>query len=189
MGSYRRKLFLLLVLFLIFPLVGLAQTKPFELKSPVFDNGGIIPKTFTCDGRNISPPLYWVNPPPDTKSFVLIMHDPDAPSGDFTHWVVYDIPSDLRGLPRNFPRLPEVKGIKQGYNSFGYIGYGGPCPPPWHGYHHYYFELYALDIKTLGLPPAVKREEVEKAMKGHILGKAVLVGLYKRERFFFFSLK
>ena len=101
-----------------------------EIKSPVFDNGGIIPKTYTCDGRNINPPLLWKDIPKGTKSLVLIVHDPDAPIGDFTHWLVYKIPPSVKGLPEGLPRKPILKhGIEQGLNDFGFVGYGGPCPP------------------------------------------------------------
>ena len=163
------------------PLVGL------ELKSPVFDNGGIIPITYTCDGKNISPPLVWKDVPKNTKSLVLIMHDPDAPIGDFTHWLVYKIPPNLKGLPAAIPNKPVVEhGIEQGINDFGYVGYGGPCPPPWDKAHRYVFELYALDYVP-DIPPKADRKTVEKALKGHVIEKATLVGKYKRNKPFMFS--
>ena len=165
------------------PLMGL------EIKSPVFDNGGIIPITYTCDGKNINPPLLWKGIPPSTKSLVLIMHDPDAPIGDFTHWLVYTIPPSVKGLPEGLPKKPVLeKGIEQGLNDFGYIGYGGPCPPPWDGYHRYYFDLYALDYVP-NLPPGATRKEVEKALKGHVIEKASLMGKYKRNVPFKFAQK
>ena len=151
-----------------------------EIKSPVFENGGIIPKTYTCDGKNVNPPLLWKDIPKGTKSLVLIVHDPDAPVGDFTHWLVYRIPPSVKGLPAGLPRKPVLeRGIEQGLNDFGFIGYGGPCPPPWDGYHRYFFELYALDYIP-NLKPAATRREVENALKGHVIGKATLMGRYKR---------
>jgi len=158
-----------------------------ELQSPAFDDGGIIPVTYTCDGKNISPPLLWKDIPKETKSLVLVMHDPDAPAGDFTHWLVYSIPPKVKALPRAFPRVEVAEhGIKQGLNDFGFIGYGGPCPPPWDGFHRYIFELYALDyIPTL--PPGATRREVERALKGHVIQKATLTGKYKRSKPFGFA--
>ncbi len=157
------------------------------MTSPVFKNGTVIPARYTCDGANISPPLKWSGVPKNAKSLVLIVHDPDAPVGDFTHWVVYEIPSDLKGLPAAVPRKPVVlDGLKQGLNSFGFVGYGGPCPPPWDGYHRYLFELYALDYRP-SLAPGLPRRDVERALKGHVLAKAVLVGLYKRVKYFRFA--
>jgi Raf kinase inhibitor-like YbhB/YbcL family protein len=169
---------------LLLPLAAFAM----KLESPAFKDGGIIPIRYTCDGENISPPLRWKGVPKDAKSLVLIVHDPDAPIGDFTHWLVYEIPTDLKGLPPAVPRRPVLEnGVKQGVNDFGFVGYGGPCPPPWDGYHRYFFELYALDYKP-NLPPAADRKTVEKALKGHVLAKAVLVGRYKRVRYFRFAL-
>ena len=165
------------------PLVGFSL----KLSSPAFNNGGYIPTRYTCDGENISPPLVWKDIPKNTKSLVLIVHDPDAPVGDFTHWVVYEIPPTFKGLPAAVPRTPIVfKVVKQGYNDFGFIGYGGPCPPPWDGAHRYFFELYALDYSP-SIPPGATRAEVEKALKGHVLAKAVLMGKYKRQRYFRFA--
>jgi Raf kinase inhibitor-like YbhB/YbcL family protein len=158
-----------------------------ELKSPVFDNGGTIPIAYTCDGKNISPPLVWKDVPKNAKSLVLIMHDPDAPAGDFTHWVVYKIPPTLKGLPEGLPTKPVVEhGINQGMNDFGYVGYGGPCPPPWDKAHRYVFELYALDYVP-DIPPGTDRKTVEKALKGHVIEKTTLVGKYKRNKPFMFS--
>lgn len=160
-----------------------------SLKSPVFDNGGIIPIAYTCDGKNVNPPLLWEDIPKNTKSLVLIVHDPDAPAGDFTHWLVYRIPPSLRGLPEGIPKKGVVEHrIFQGLNDFGFIGYGGPCPPPWDGFHRYYFELYALDYLP-NLPPGAKRKEVERALKGHILANATLMGKYRRVKPFWFTEK
>ncbi|GAB6065311.1 YbhB/YbcL family Raf kinase inhibitor-like protein [Aquifex pyrophilus] len=148
--------------------------------SSAFEYGEVIPKKYTCEGEDISPPIRWEGVS-GARSFVLIMDDPDAPIGTFTHWVVYDIPSNVNELPENFPKSKEVNGIKQGVNDFGRVGYGGPCPPRGHGYHRYFFKVYALDVESLGLPPEATRREVEERMKGHILGSGELMGRYKRD--------
>ena len=148
------------------------------LKSDSFSDGGMIPAKYTCDGANISPQLSWDNAPKGTKSFVLICEDPDAPMGTFTHWVLYDIPADVHELPENLPKdkiLPN--GAKQGITDFKKVGYGGPCPP--NGTHRYYFKLYALDT-LLNLEPALKKEDILKAMNGHILAQGQIMGKYAR---------
>lgn len=150
-----------------------------ELMSEVFVNNGRIPERYTCDGGNVSPPLSWEGVPAEAKSLVLIVVDPDAPGGEFTHWVLYDVPPDLSGLPEGVPAAGEVEGIGvQGVNDFGRLGYGGPCPPPGKA-HRYFFRLYALDVK-LGLAPGASRSDVEDAMSGHVLAVGELVGLYER---------
>jgi hypothetical protein len=146
----------------------------FTLNSSAFRNGGVIPATFTCDGEDVSPPLDWLHPPDRTTSFALILIDPDAPNGTFTHWVLWDIPAPTRGLERGY-----AAGTA-GRNDFQGAGYGGPCPPANHGDHRYFFRLYALDIGSLGLAAGTRRDEVEEAMRGHILGQAELMGRYKR---------
>jgi len=159
-----------------------------KISSPVFENGGLIPVTYTCDGKNESPPLKFSEIPKGTQSLVLIMHDPDAPVGDFTHWLVYRIPPTVKGLPRNLPKKGILKnGIEQGLNDFGFVGYGGPCPPPWDKAHRYIFELYALDYMPK-LKPGATRKEVEKALNGHVIEKATLTGKYKRVKPFMFGL-
>ncbi|MDI6832403.1 MAG: YbhB/YbcL family Raf kinase inhibitor-like protein [Bacteroidales bacterium] len=148
------------------------------VKSNSFSDGGMIPAKYTCDGANISPQLSWDNAPNGTKSFVLICEDPDAPMGTFTHWVLYDIPADIHELPENLPKdkvLPN--GTKQGIADFKKIGYGGPCPPS--GTHRYYFKLYALDT-LLNLEPGLKKEDILKAMNGHILAQGQIMGKYAR---------
>jgi Raf kinase inhibitor-like YbhB/YbcL family protein len=167
----------------LFPLIGFSLS----LKIPAFPNGGTIPIRYTCDGENINPKILIGDIPKKTLSLVLIMHDPDAPGGDFTHWVVYSIPPTVRELPVGIPRIPIWNGIKQGINDFGFIGYGGPCPPPWDKAHRYIFELYALDYVP-NIPPGAKRKDIEKTLKGHILEKATYVGSYKRNIPFKFSL-
>ncbi len=140
--------------------------------------GGKIPSQYTCDGADSSPQLSWPAPPANTKSFALIMTDPDAPGGTFVHWVLYDIPAGARELPAGVPKQGQLSdNSHQGKNDFGKSGYGGPCPP--HGTHHYVFSLYALDT-NLGLPPGATRSQVEAAMKGHILARGELIATYKR---------
>jgi hypothetical protein len=139
-----------------------------ELSSPAFENADLIPKKYTCNGEDVSPPLAIEDIPANTRSLTLIVDDPDAPSGTFVHWVVYDIAPT--------PNIGEgsVPGI-QGMNSFKKTAYGGPCPPS--GTHRYFFKLYALDDK-LGLGEGESKQEVVKAMEGHIIGSAELVGRY-----------
>lgn len=150
----------------------------FVLYSPAFDNGGVIPLEYTGYGQDVSPQLLWKNPPAGTQSFALICEDPDAPGGEFIHWVVYDIPADRCELPRGISREAVVGGVCQGRNDFGSIGYRGPMPPPGRG-HRYFFRLFALDT-VLGLEPPVTAAELRSAMKGHILGEAGLFGVYRR---------
>lgn len=151
-----------------------------HLKSNVFANNGIIPSKYTCDGDNISPPLTWENPPTNTASFVLLVEDPDAPRGTFTHWVVYDLPVNTNHLLEGLSKqaiLPQ--GGRQGRNDFGQFGFGGPCPPS--GNHRYFFKLFALD-ETLDLAPGASKGEVLDAMEGHVLETAELMGHYARKR-------
>lgn len=150
-----------------------------KITSPAFSEGGAIPKKYTCAGENISPALSWSGLPDGTKSLALILDDPDAPSGIFTHWVLYDMPSSLSGLPEGVAAAPTVEGIgAQGTNSFRKTGYGGPCPPKGPA-HHYNFYLYALDIST-GLKPGASKNDLQKAMQGHILAQGRLIGTYAR---------
>lgn len=151
-----------------------------ELSSPAFPKGGPIPRKYTCDGEDVSPPLNWSGVPPGAKALVLIMEDPDAPIGVFTHWVLYNIPPSLTGLPEGVPKRPEVEGIGlQGVNDFGRVGYGGPCPPRGHGPHRYFFRLYAVDSQ-LPLRPRAKKEEALAAIRGHVLAEAEYMGTYQR---------
>jgi Raf kinase inhibitor-like YbhB/YbcL family protein len=149
---------------------------PFAISSPAFTDGSDIPRRHTCDGENRSPLLTWRDAPTGTRSFVLIVDDPDAPSGTFTHWVLLDIPSGLTELSEG------VTGVgRSGRNDFGKNGYGGPCPPKGHGPHRYFFTLSALDIESLGLPEGATRSRVEAAMKGHAVATARLGGRYERK--------
>ncbi|HYL68792.1 MAG TPA: YbhB/YbcL family Raf kinase inhibitor-like protein [Candidatus Limnocylindria bacterium] len=150
-----------------------------QLRSPDFTAGGNIPKQFTCDGADISPALEWNAPPASTQSFALIADDPDAPVGAWVHWVAFDMPAKLRGLPQNFPKKEQsADGSRQGRNDFEKIGYGGPCPPPGKP-HRYFFKLYALDAK-LDLKPGASKKDVERAMQGHIVAQGEYMGKYSR---------
>jgi len=149
-----------------------------EINSPAFAHGAPIPREHTCDGKDVSPPLSFAAPPPGTLSLALIADDPDAPMGTWVHWVAWNIPAGSRSLPANLPgkdTLPD--GTRQGINDFRRPGYGGPCPPS--GTHRYYFRLYALDT-SLDLPATTTRGDLDKAMRGHVLAQAELLGTYGR---------
>ena len=138
----------------------------------------MIPKKYTCDGQNVSPPLSWSPIPSGTKSIAILCEDPDAPAGIWVHWVMYNIPPDATGLSESVPSDKVLKdGAKQGINDFRKIGYGGPCPPG--GTHRYFFKIYALDI-SLAAEPGITRNDLLKAMEGHVLGQGQLMGRYKR---------
>jgi len=140
-----------------------------KVTSPAFENGSTIPERFTCKGANVNPPLRLEEIPESTKSLCIVMHDPDSPSGDFRHWVGYDMEPAAE--------IPEgVAPGKQGKNDFGNLGYGGPCPPPGKP-HRYVVEVHALDTR-LRLPEAKTREEIEAAMQGHQVARAELTGTF-----------
>ncbi|MGE5188771.1 MAG: YbhB/YbcL family Raf kinase inhibitor-like protein [Gemmatimonadota bacterium] len=145
----------------------------FRVSCPVFADRGDIPPRYTCDGADASPPLSIENVPPGARSLALIVDDPDAPRGTWVHWVVWGIDPKAREIREGV--LPE--GAVQGTNDFGKRRYGGPCPPS--GRHRYYFKLYALD-KAVDPGAGATKARLEAAMKGHIVGKAELVGLYRR---------
>jgi len=150
-----------------------------ELTSSVFKNNQTIPQKYTCEGEDISPPFNWTGVPEDTKSFALIVNDPDAPVGIWVHWVIYNIPSDITELSEGIATNKTLdSGAIQGVNDFRRIGYGGPCPPLGSP-HRYFFKLYALD-STLDLSPGANKSQVEEAIQEHILDKTELVGLYSR---------
>lgn len=152
----------------------------FKLTSPAFAEGQMIPSKYTADGEDISPPLSWEGLPPQTQSLVLIQDDPDAPVGTWVHWLVWNIPTEPNFLPENMPPQKVLtNGTRQGLNDFGRIGYGGPAPPS--GTHRYFFRIYALDT-MLDLPAGASRGQLEKAIKGHILAQAQLMGRYTRKR-------
>lgn len=156
-----------------------------SVTSPSFGPNEYIPLKHACGGKDISPELTWTNLPPGARSVAVIMDDPDAPPGTWVHWIIFDIPAALGGLPENLPKSPSLPdGSKQGLvwgvadADCGRTGYYGPCPPPGKP-HRYFFRVYALD-KVLGLSPDTPRNALLKAMRGHILAQGELVGLYKR---------
>jgi Raf kinase inhibitor-like YbhB/YbcL family protein len=150
-----------------------------DLASSNFQAGATIPAKYTCDGADTSPELKWTSVPQATQGFALIVIDPDAPIGEFVHWVLYNIPGATRELPDGLPAQQQLAdGALQGRNDFGRIGYGGPCPPG-SSPHRYVFRLYALDAK-LNLPAGATRAQVEKAIAGHILAHGELTARYQR---------
>lgn len=146
-----------------------------DLTSSAFQDGQPIPPQYTCDGVGQTPTLRWGEPPSGTRSFALVIDDPDAPSGTFRHWGLFDIPASARSIGGS-----ERVGIEV-TNDFGNPGYGGPCPPKGHGPHHYYFKLFALDRDKLGLSPNAKIKDVEEAARKHAIAMGELVGTYERK--------
>jgi Raf kinase inhibitor-like YbhB/YbcL family protein len=151
----------------------------FQISSTAFASSQMIPKQFTCDGGDVSPQLSWNGVPAGAKSFALIMDDPDAPVGTWVHWVLFNLPADAKELPEGVAKQEQLPdGSLQGRNDFRKIGYGGPCPPAGKP-HRYFFKLYALDGK-LDLKAGASKADVERAMKGHVLGETELIGRYGR---------
>ena len=153
-----------------------------EISIDAFRNTERIPVVYTCEGENVSPAISWRGVPAGTRSFALIMDDPDAPSGTFTHWVIWNIPADSAALDRAVPTdsaLPS--GAMQGVNSARRVGYTGPCPPIGHGRHRYYFRLYALDT-LLDVESDATADTLRSAMRGHVLGESEHMGTYSRDR-------
>jgi Raf kinase inhibitor-like YbhB/YbcL family protein len=150
-----------------------------KLSSASFEADGDVPVKYSCDGANVSPALAWTEAPAATQSFALIMDDPDVPAKTVVHWLIYDIPGGTRSLPEGVPTKKKLAdGSEQGQNIRKKTGYTGPCPEKGGPAHHYFFKLYALDAKT-GLKPNAKKEELEAAMKGHILAQAQVIGRFK----------
>ncbi len=150
-----------------------------ELESPAFREGAKIPKKYSCEGWDFSPPLAWNDVPEKTQSLALIMDDPDAPGGIFTHWVLFNLPPNSRELLEGVSPVPQLPGgALQGKNDFGKFGYGSPCPPPGSP-HRYCFALYALD-QRLELKAGASQKQVLSAMEGHILSQGQLTGTYQR---------
>ena len=145
-----------------------------NLTSDAFRDGQRIPAQFSCDGADRTPALHWSDPPAGTKSFALVIDDPDAPGGTFRHWGVFDIAPSARSIGGNEKAGTEVT------NDFGKRGYGGPCPPKGHGPHHYHFKLFALDTDKLGLADDAKVKDVEDAARQHAIAAGELVGTYER---------
>jgi Raf kinase inhibitor-like YbhB/YbcL family protein len=164
--------------------VGLASAQePAKLtvSSPGFTAGASIPAKFSCKNpKSGSPPIQWSGVPKDAKTLILIVKDPDAPSGTFIHWVVYNLPATLAGLPAHVPTTERLSnGAAQGVNGTGHTGYVGPCPPPGSAPHHYHFQLSALDTR-LNLKPGASADEVEQAASGHLTATGELVGTFAR---------
>lgn len=151
----------------------------FMVSSPAFNEGEFIPWKYTCDGMNISPPINWHDAPEGTRSIVLICDDPDAPSETWDHWILFNIDPVKGGLPEAIPKIRTLPGGEShGTNSWGRMDYGGPCPPSGKP-HRYFFKLYALD-REVSISPGAKKSEVLESIKGYVLAKAELVGLYGR---------
>lgn len=149
------------------------------LKIEAFSNGGEIPKKFTCSGRDVSPALMWTGVPSGAHSLALIVEDPDAPGGVWTHWLIWNIPVQASDLPEGVPGEEVLaNGAHQGTNDFKRVGYGGPCPPPGKP-HRYFFKLYVLDTR-LNLPATTRKRELEALLKGHILAQMEYMGTYQR---------
>jgi len=154
----------------------------FSITSPAFAANGSIPSVYTCEGRDIAPPLAWSGAPAGTKAFALIVDDPDAPDPKapkmtWVHWVAYDIPATANGLPEGATAGQLPNGTREGKNDWKRTGYGGPCPPT--GRHRYFFKLYALGA-TLGDLHGPSKADLEKAMKPHVIGTAQLIGTYEK---------
>src|SRR3954470_2409848 len=150
----------------------------FSLTSPAFPSGGRIPIKYTRDGQNVSPPLEWRDAPQQTQSYALVVEDPDAPSGTFRRWAIYNIAAGETGLPESAEAEPG--NVAQGVNDIGNGQYDGPQPPKGHGPHHYHFRLAALDVPRLDLPARSTVEEVWKATRPHIIAEAEVIGIYER---------
>jgi Raf kinase inhibitor-like YbhB/YbcL family protein len=174
----------IILIFLIVPANAKEVNLIMKLTSPSFENQGETPKKYTCDGEDIPPAITWSDVPEGTQSFALIVDDPDAPDPanprmTWVHWVIYNIPATILSLPEGVKEKDLPKGTLQGLNDWKKTGYGGPCPPV--DKHRYFHKLYALDIVLPDLKQPTKAK-LEKAMEGHVLSKAELVGLYQREK-------
>lgn len=153
---------------------------PFTLHSPAFRNGEEIPAKYTADGENLPPPLVWSDAPPNTRSFALIVEDPDAPAGTFRHWGIYNISADRSMLPEGVERGARTEPLGHAVNDFGHRRYDGPAPPRGHGTHHYHFRLAALDVEELPAPPHLAVADLWKQAKKHMIAEAELIGTYRR---------
>lgn len=150
-----------------------------KIESSAFTEGQPIPQKYTCQGADVSPALTWSGVPPSSKSFALITDDPDAPVSTWVHWIFYNLPAQTHALPDAVPKTEQALGGLQGKNDFKKIGYNGPCPPPGNP-HRYFFKLYALD-NSLNLKAGATKQDVEQAIKGHVLANAELMGSYQRK--------
>ena len=178
----RRKFISLLgIIAVASPLVAQAQEKKLmQLRSTGFIDGSRIPRRFTCDGEDLSPPLAWSGAPATTRSFVLLCDDPDAPGGTWHHWAAYDIPANQTELAEDAGRDRSSRSFKQAINDFEKPEYGGPCPPHGYGPHHYHFRLLALSVERLTLHDKPSCGEVEREARKHSVAEAALVGTYRR---------
>ena len=147
-----------------------------HVTSKSFKNGEFIPVKYTCDGKNISPHVKWTPGPKGTRSYALIMWDPDAPGGTFYHWILYDIPASVTELKEG-QRIGKV-----GRNDFGKVRYDGPCPPPGSSPHRYYITVYAVSVRHLGVRPGSRADRVLRAMSGRVVARGEIMGYYKRKR-------
>ena len=152
---------------------------PLTITSPAFRDGAVIPTRYTRDGENVSPPLEWRDAPPETMSFMLIVEDPDAPSGTFRHWAMYNIPASETGLPEGASGQG-LGDAGEGVNGFGNARYDGPQPPKGHGPHHYHVRLAALDVPQLDIAASAKVEDVWARAQPHIIAETELIGIYER---------
>ena len=177
-----RGLLLMGILLGALPVLGQAEmgsTSKIAVRSTAFSEGENIPKDFTCDAADRSPSIEWSGVPANARSLAIILEDPDAPVGVWTHWVVYDLPPTLTQLPAGISALEKLSvGGFQGQTDFGRVGYGGPCPPKG-PMHRYFFKVYALDV-MLHLKPSVSKKELLYAMQGHVLAEGQLMGKYQR---------
>jgi Raf kinase inhibitor-like YbhB/YbcL family protein len=158
---------------------GNVSNNAMKLISPAFQDGGPIPKKYTCQGENVSPPFSFAGVPASAKSLALICDDPDAPGKTWTHWVLFNLPASTREIPEGLPRQETIaNGAKQGITDFKTAGYGGPCPPS--GTHRYFFKIYALDteVKVAG---GASKEQLLKAIEGHVIDEGQLIGTYQKQ--------
>lgn len=152
----------------------------FQLTSAAFKDGERIPKRYTCQGEDRSPPLAWSGAPAGVQSYALFCDDPDAPAGTWHHWAIFNIPTNADHVDEAYPTRARIVQAREAVNDFGHTGYGGPCPPPGHGTHHYHFRLLALDVDSLKLPERVRCIDVARAARPHVLASAELIGTYAR---------
>ena len=156
------------------------ESVPMKITSPAFEEGKPIPAKHTCDGKDVSPPLKWTGVPAAAKTLALTVDDPDAPVGDWFHWILYNLPVSTTELPEGLPKSENLpKGGKQGMNDFKRLGYGGPCPPPGKP-HRYFFKLYALDVQ-LNLPANITGKEFLNALTNHVIAQTTIMGTYERK--------
>ena len=167
------------VVLLILPESPSSKEVAMKLFSPAFQDGNEIPIRFTCEGEDRSPTLFWQNIPDGTQSLALTCVDPDAPMGDWIHWIAWNIPPEPNTLLEAVDPYDQHR-FTQGTNSWGRTGYGGPCPPPGHGTHHYIFTLYALNTNRLHLDSGAKIEDLLSVIEGHVVKQATLTGTYER---------